>query len=231
MDHVNGLGPLDVHDCRFDQLGMSVQSLWDIRIYDNEFLVWSGTGINTSVGAEKLFIYDNWFFGGIGASSGTGILLTEGDALIERNVFDFSQTGMRGDPIVVDRFPQKVVLRNNLIIGGQTPMIWTWTTGLVENNTIIGPNNVYDDLTVALSVNDTLVFRNNVFLDFLGGPLITYSPSGPISMLRNSFWPPTNSYVRVKASIDSSLLDIRDSANFSAYPMFADGNTDELSWT
>jgi hypothetical protein len=231
MDVVGGQGFLAVHGCRFDQLGMSVQSQWDIRIYDNEILVWSGIGINTSVGAERLFIYDNWFFGGIGASGGKGVLITEGDALIEGNVFDFSQTGMRGTPIIVDRFPTRVVVRNNLIIGGRTPIIWTWTTGVVENNTIVGPENPYNDFAVFLADEDSLVFRNNAFHDFPGGPMVAYYPSGPITMLHNSFWPPTNSYVRVKASIDSSLLDIRDSANVNAYPMFAEDETDELGWT
>lgn len=232
---VPGIGDLQVSSCRFDWMHISMWSRGHAEIFGNEFLVRSGIGVrpnhNCCQGSTR--IYDN-LFRGAAQDPGTGVRVYAGDVLIEHNTFDWTDTGLRGYPVWAE-YPSfgRVTVRNNLILGGAAGLAWFSVTGEVANNIITGPENPFPlggGNRFGLRSIDTLVIRNNVFLDLTweleftnecGGPNWQFCPStGPLTFVHNAFWPPRDSFAYVRRY--SGRVWLRDSGNFSAWPMFAD---------
>lgn len=222
-----------IKDCRFDGMEISAGSSGIQEIVNNEFLVRHG-GVIGVIGAVDLGgllkIHDNYFRGGVAPQGGTGVIVLFGDVIIENNTFDWTETGLRGLPLNIDE-PSfgRVIVRNNVIVGGQG-VWWYFGGGEVANNVFAGPINSGEftgGYIFALRHSDTLVVRNNVFCDIASVPRFqnecgqSCPRTGPVLYIHNAFWPLRDSFAVIPQT-DVGRVRLLDSANFSAWPMFAD---------
>jgi hypothetical protein len=219
-----------LRDSRFEKATVWVGPLNTAEISQNEIVVWLNDGIKTD-GYGSIWIHHNTFRSGPSVfGTAPGIVATEGDVLVEHNVFDFTPSEGRGVMVKADRFPQPMTVRNNLFIGGRRAIIWDFCNGSIENNTIIGQRGAEGAIDCFQDSTDTLMIRNNVFVDVAAVPTFgnrcySCAPTGPITYIYNAFWPPVDSFYRSYFTIIPSRVNIKDSANFNAFPMFADDST------
>ncbi|HUU46658.1 MAG TPA: Ig-like domain-containing protein, partial [Acidobacteriota bacterium] len=77
------------------------------------------------------------------------------------------------------------------------------------------------------NLEDTLLIRNNLFLDFVGLPAIARwgdeSPTtGPVTLVHNAYWPPVDSFYMAHRYEDPWVVHVIDSGNFNGFPMLTD---------
>ncbi|MBI5867135.1 MAG: T9SS type A sorting domain-containing protein [candidate division Zixibacteria bacterium] len=219
---------LNVHDCRFLQLKVSIAGSGPLEVSNNEFLHGQTSGLKPGEGSA--WIHHNSFWGTTNGEG--GMCLYAGQVLIEHNVFQNDATG--GRPCAVRIYhADSVTIRNNVIVNSGEPVSWFYASGSVENNTIIDAIGVpyglppYNNITVILRSYETVAFRNNAFLDlevpFEFGP---ESPAccdttGLITFVHNAFWPPRDSFFTTCCAGQYSWrVKFRDSANLNLFPMF-----------
>lgn len=214
--------------CQFLGCRLTKGTLDSAEILMNDFEVWVGEGISI-VGTGSTWVHNNNFRSAEkNAGAGKGVVsVMPGWTLIENNVFDYRPAEGRGTPILASEWPNPMIIRNNLILGGSRAILWfsastASSTGTIENNTIIGPRSSEEGLMLFLDRVDTVVVRNNVFKDFAALPQILYScpdcaPPGAITFVHNAYWPPVDSFYDHNTD---NTIPFADTANMNAFPMF-----------
>jgi len=218
---------LIIFNCRFRQCTADVQGSGTFEVYNTEFHFGITYGIYA--GATEGWIHHNSFFG---KRSGDGIhCMLAGLVVIEHNLFEGEPTS---SPDAVDIFYATFVeIRNNVILNSADPVSWQYASGIVENNTMITaigiPGGVipHNAIRVFLRSHESVIIRNNAMIDFtapweFGPECSTCSPTGLITFVHNTFWPSKDIHYQLEPDMPPQLINLLDSANFEAYPMFAD---------
>jgi hypothetical protein len=171
----------------------------------------------------------------VGTSSEIGIRVSgvsTDTVIVENNIIDFTGATTSSDLLSCEYGAHPLIVRNNLFINGRTAMFWNYTHGTIENNTIIGggTQSFPWPLDVELDYFQRLTIRNNVFYQTRTLPRFTVcsscGPGARIDYIYNAFWPPVDSFYFTE--LPAGYLTINDSANFNAYPMFADDSVYRL---
>ena len=217
-------GDVFVHDCEFRQV-WSFGSVWDtLEFHDCIFETGSRFGIHTTTGFGTVLIHDNYFTGGASAFSPNCVQAWGETITIEDNIFDLSESNFRGASVDVQEGSRPVVVRNNLMMGGDLAISWSPHDGLIENNTIIQTDpSQSSSILVLLGKSDTLTIRNNIIID---SPVPRFydctdcPPNTPLNYSFNAFWPPVASFYSLVNT--GAGLSIKDTGNANQYPMFGD---------
>lgn len=223
-----------VADCLFEQTQVSGTSGDSIEIVNCEFIVGGGGGgRGITMGAAAVEPKVVWFHHNTiiadNVASEHGIrasAVSIDTVIIENNVIDFTGVQFGGNLLSCDYGAHPLLVRNNLLINGVTAFYWNYTHGVVENNTVIGGGTQQFPWSIDAELDyfQRLVIRNNVFFDTREIPRFTVCTScgqgARINYLYNAFWPPVDSFYLTE--LPAGYLTVVDSANFNAYPMFAD---------
>lgn len=225
---------LRVYGCRFRELALITNGTGRLEAFNNEFYygIYKGLGVGTSSG----WMHHNSFFGKTGGY-GIALIAANGYYVIEHNVFNEDPIG-RPIGVMVDHATY-VEIRNNSFLNSSCPISWYYASGVVENNTMVVASGLpggyypHNFIPVFLRSYETLIYRNNVMLDFtapweFGAACAACDTTGWITFAYNVFWPPKEIHYRKYPDDHPELVKLFDSANFCAYPMFVGDSNYQL---
>jgi hypothetical protein len=212
-----------IHHCRFYHLQTSFYGQCALEAYENEFLFnYRAIALRNA----ETWIHDNVFrpskYGGTAITT-----LYAGSVLIEHSHFDrMSPDAWNYQGILVEE-SGTITVRNNLILNSQWPLTIQSSSGIIENNTIVAAGDEWHSVLFRLRPQDSVLCRNNIMQDHTMpvamSPACSNCPptSGPITFLYNAYWPPVDSFwVMYGDYYEPEQVQLLDSANFNAYPMF-----------
>jgi len=218
---------LIIHDCRFREIRAVIDGSGVLEAYENEFIFGITEGLHLGIG--QAWIHHNSF---LGKTAGAGIrCMLAGSILVEHNVFNEDPIGR---PDAVRLYHATFVeVRNNLILNSHNPVAWFYASGVVENNTMIVASDGGGSIPVFLRSYETVTIRNNIMMEFrelpaFGPECPTCDTTGLITYVHNAFWPPVDSFYIIDQYDPPELVKVLDSANFNAFPMFADDSIFQL---